>query len=647
MFEGHPKGLWALALANTGERFGYYTMLAVFFLFLQHNFDFSVGTAGTIQSVFLGVVYFVPLFGGMLADKFGFGKMVTIGILVMFLGYLLLALPLGGNVVALVVMALALLFVCVGTGLFKGNLQVLVGNLYEDPKYAHKRDEGFSIFYMAINLGSMFAAAAALGVMGYVQENYGISKADSYHFAFAVACVSLIFSIIIYYMFRGTFAHADRAKTVDASAANVVEEELTPAQTKERVVCLCLVFAVVIFFWMAFHQNGTTMTQFAEIYTAKSAEGVSSLMFNVWNLVLAILAVYGFLNIFQSKELKGKLIASAVLLASGGILAYQAFTVTGSVDVEAPIFQQFNPCFVVALTPIIMLVFGWLANMGKALSSPLKIGLGMLIAGVGFVVLLVGSIGLSVPAEQEAKQLAYEKARLETLVNKTYTLVNEIADVKISNVETYDSVKAVTVNKLDTVVTLKAAYAAPAVADSAATTACNAEITDSMVTAAYKMVGVAVDKLGDAKVKRNGLVESYKAMSLSYDGIYNVCGEKLPATVMTQIEAENKKEAEIVPVDYVSPNWLIITYFILTIAELFLSPIGISFVSKVAPPKLKGMMMGGWFVATAIGNFLVAIPALLWGDLSLYVVWGVLIAVCLISAVFIFAILKRLEAVAK
>ncbi|MBR5599825.1 MAG: MFS transporter, partial [Bacteroidaceae bacterium] len=157
MFEGHPKGLWALALANTGERFGYYTMLAVFLFFLQDNFGFSMGTSSTIQAIFLGVVYFVPLFGGMLADKFGFGKMVTIGILVMFLGYFLLALPLGAGTVALGVMALALLFVCVGTGLFKGNLQVLVGNLYDEPKYAAKRDEGFSIFYMAINIGSMFA----------------------------------------------------------------------------------------------------------------------------------------------------------------------------------------------------------------------------------------------------------------------------------------------------------------------------------------------------------------------------------------------------------------------------------------------------------------------------------------------------------
>ena len=96
MFEGQPKGLWALALANTGERFGYYTMIAVFALFLRANFGLSAGVAGTIYSSFLMFVYFFPLIGGMLADKFGFGKMVTTGIIVMFLGYLLLSIPLGG-----------------------------------------------------------------------------------------------------------------------------------------------------------------------------------------------------------------------------------------------------------------------------------------------------------------------------------------------------------------------------------------------------------------------------------------------------------------------------------------------------------------------------------------------------------------------
>ena len=95
----------------------------------------------------------------------------------------------------------------------------------------------------------------------------------------------------------------------------------------------------------------------------------------------------------------------------------------------------------------------------------------------------------------------------------------------------------------------------------------------------------------------------------------------------------------------VSPNWLITTYLVLTFGELLLSPMGISFVSKVAPPKLKGTMMGGWFVATALGNFLVSIPGFLWGKVPLVVVWGVLVGLCLISFIFIFSVMKKLEKV--
>ena len=122
MFEGQPKGLFALALANTGERFGYYTMLAVFALFLRANYGLSPALAGTIYSAFLMLVYFFPLIGGIMADKFGFGRMVTTGIMIMFAGYLLLAVPLGGDNTALIVMLAALLLIGFGTGLFKGNL---------------------------------------------------------------------------------------------------------------------------------------------------------------------------------------------------------------------------------------------------------------------------------------------------------------------------------------------------------------------------------------------------------------------------------------------------------------------------------------------------------------------------------------------
>ena len=505
MFEGQPKGLYALALANTGERFGYYTMLAVFVLFLQANFGFSAATAGTIYSTFLGLVYFMPLFGGMAADKLGYGKMVTIGITIMFLGYLLLALPLGANTVAIAAMGGALLLISVGTGLFKGNLQVMVGNLYDEAKYSDKRDAGFSVFYMAINIGAMFAPTAAIKIMEWAQNSLGVSEADSYHYAFGVACLSLIASIAIYYIFRSTFAHTDRSKKT-AAAGNTNVKELTPAETKERIVCLCLVFAVVIFFWMAFHQNGATLTFFARDYTATSSTGIESMAFDVVNLVFGIFIVYGLFGLFQSKTGKGKGIAAAVIAAAVGGLIYKYSTLPEVTSVSAPIFQQFNACFVVALTPVSIAIFGALAKKGKEPSSPMKIGLGMLVAAAAYVLMIVGSMGLAAP------ELGADGQPLH------------MADV--------------------------------------------------------------------------------------------------------------------------TPNLLISTYLVLTFAELLLSPIGISFVTKVAPPKYAGMMMGGWFVATAIGNFLVAIPSLMWGA-SLTVVWGTLAAICVVAALFIFVILKRLEKVAK
>ena len=505
MFEGQPKGLYALALANTGERFGYYTMLAVFVLFLQANFGFSAAAAGTIYSTFLGLVYFMPLFGGIAADKLGYGKMVTIGITIMFLGYLLLALPLGANTVAIAAMGGALLLISVGTGLFKGNLQVMVGNLYNEAKYADKRDSGFSVFYMAINIGAMFAPTAAIKIMEWAQNSLGVSEADSYHYAFGVACLSLIASIAIYYIFRATFAHTDRKKTAAAAGAKDVEE-LTPAQTKERIVCLCLVFAVVIFFWMAFHQNGATLTFFARDYTATSSTGIQSMAFDVINLVFGIFIVYGLFGLFQSKTGKGKGISAAVIAAAVAGLIYKYSTLPAETAVSAPIFQQFNACFVVALTPVSIAIFGALAKKGKEPSSPMKIGLGMLVAAIAYVLMIAGSLGLPAPEMDAAGQPMH------------------MADV--------------------------------------------------------------------------------------------------------------------------TPNLLISTYLVLTFAELLLSPIGISFVTKVAPPKYAGMMMGGWFVATALGNFLVAIPSLMWGA-SLTVVWGTLAAICVVAALFIFVILKRLEKVAK
>lgn len=507
MFENQPKGLYALALANTGERFGYYTMLAIFVLFLQANFGFSAAMAGNIYGGFLALVYFLPVLGGILADKYGFGRMVTIGIMVMFVGYLLMALPLGNSTVALVAMFAALVMVSLGTGFFKGNLQVMVGNLYDVPEYASRRDAAFSIFYMAINIGAMFAPSAAVWVMEWAQSTFGVSETESYHYAFGVACASLIVSMAIYYGFRSTFRHTESNSTTAKNDTNheVVDETHHGVSDKDRIIALCLVFAVVIFFWMAFHQNGLTLTFFARDYVVTSASGLVGMEFDVLNLVLAILIVYALFGLFQSKTSKGKGISVAVIVLSVIGLIYQYMTQPESVTVSAPIFQQFNPCFVVALTPVSMAIFGWLAKTGREPSAPRKIAYGMLVAGIAYIIMCVASFGLPTPEQ----------------------------------------------------------------------------ITDPAISGS----------------------------------------------------------------DYrVSPNWLVSTYLILTFGELLLSPMGISFVSKVAPVKYKGLMMGGWFAATAVGNYLTSVAAWLWG-LPLWIVWAVLITLCLLAALFMFSIMKRLEKV--
>ena len=509
MFEGQPKGLYALALANTGERFGYYTMLAVFALFLRANYGLSPALAGTIYSAFLMLVYFFPLIGGIMADKFGFGRMVTTGIIIMFCGYLLLSVPLGGDKVALVVMLAALLLIGFGTGLFKGNLQVMVGDLYNDSQFAGKRDAGFSIFYMAINIGALFAPTAAIKIKEYAENTLGYSSNDAYHFSFAVACASLILSIAIYYIFRSTFRHteggAKKAAAVDAAPV----EELSKEETKQRIVALCLVFAVVIFFWMAFHQNGLSLTYFADEFTAQSADGLQAMCFNVWNLVAVIFIVYALFSLFQSKTSKAKIISALVIVVAIAFLCLQ-YNPDGSISVSAPIFQQFNPFYVVALTPVSMAIFSSLAAKGKEPSAPRKIAYGMVVAAIAYALMAFASYGLPLP--------------------------------------------------------------------------------------------------------------------------------------QTEMGADGNPVA--VHVADVTPNLLIMVYLVLTFGELLLSPMGISFVSKVAPPKYKGMMMGGWFVATAIGNQLVVVGGLLWGAVPLWVCWSVFLGVCLVAAIFMFAMMKRLEKVA-
>ena len=573
MFKNQPAGLYVLALANTGERFGYYTMLAIFLFYLQAKFGLDAAWTGQIFSIFLALVYFMPLLGGWLADKWSFSKCVVTGIAVMFVGYALMSAPtpVRSNA-SLMILFAALLLISAGTGLFKGNLQVMVGDLYNDSRYASRRDSAFSLFYMAINLGSMFAPMAAIGLKnwqlskaGYLTnepmaatvsnwcldtkgftdmsgvssdtvkamndfatekgmsltdwltqfanncgftdgsltdfaQGYISAFSEGCNWAFGLACVSLIVSFLIYALGHKTYKHIITDKKASASTADKKQAaakvpELTPEQTKQRVVALLLVFAVVIFFWMVFHQNGQTLTEFAKSCTAGESSSWTRIGFNIWALASIAAGVYAFFSLIQSKSTKGRTISGIILAACLGIVGYLYYNTPDTVtNIDPAIYQQFNPFYVVALTPFSMALFAWLARKGKEPSAPRKIGYGMIMAAAAYGVMVLGSLSLT---------------------------------------------------------------------------------------------------------GTNGDVSS---------------------------------------------NWLISTYLLLTFAELLLSPMGISFVSKVAPPKLKGSMMGGWFAATAIGNYLVSIPMLLWGKIPVAVIWGILIVICLLSAAFIFSIMKKLEA---
>jgi len=546
MFKGHPKGLYVAFFANMGERFGFYTMMACLVFFLQAKYNLTADKAGDYYSWFYFLIYGLALVGGYIADRSqNYKGTILIGIVTMLAGYVFLSVPNLGLPVTLT----GLFVIAFGNGLFKGNLQALVGQMYDDPKYGGLRDSAFSIFYMGINIGAFFAPSAANGIrnwflrtqgfqydadlpalcnahiagvlqdtsmlQGLANQVTGTQVADllvfakgymnafsvGYNYAFGIAVGAMLISMIVFMFFKRMLP--DRKKQVAADKKVI---QMSPAEERQRITALLLVFLVVIFFWMSFHQNGLTLSLFARDYTAKSVNAFTNIFFDLRSFLSVIGAIFGLVFLASRKSTVRQRLIGGALLVAGTLLTwyfYSRFDLSNPIEPE--IFQQFNPIFIVFLTPVVVSLFGYLRQRGKEPSSPRKIGFGMILAAIGFVVVLIGSQGLPSPSSLEGAPSAYR----------------------------------------------------------------------------------------------------------------------------------------------ISPYWLISTYFVLTVAELFLSPIGISFVSKVAPPRFQGLMQGGWLGATAIGNKLLFVGSLLWIRVELWTLWLVFVVCCLISAAFIFSILKRLEKATK
>ena len=516
----HPKGLIPAALANMGERFGYYIMNAVLLLFLCSKFGISDDAAGWIYAVFYFLIYVLSLPGGMIADRTQKYKGTIIsGLVVMASGYALLSIPVfsqvtGGISWVLMFTCFALLLIAFGNGLFKGNLQAIVGQMYDNfeaeaakkgpealEEAKSKRDSGFQIFYVFINIGGVIAPFVApllrqfwlkahnlaynsdlprlchlfndsqsmnetdmanltklaqeVGHTGAVDSAFTTQYLEIFntgvHFSFIASVVAMLISLAVFvYVMKKLPNPAKKVKVAD-NKVSATEVQADAKEIKQRMYALFAVLGVAVFFWFSFHQNGQSLSVFARDFVA-----------------------------------------------------------TDSVAPE--IWQCINPFFVIVLTPVIMWIFGSMAARGKEISTPRKIALGMFISACAYIFLVIVAAANNYPSGTEFKALD-------------------------------DAVK----------------------------------------------------------------------MSMKS-----------------------------------SPYVLILTYFFLTVAELFISPLGLSFVSKVAPKHLQGICQGLWLTATAIGNLFIALGVTMLNVLpSQWMCWSVFAGFCLISMGVMLGMVKWLERVTK
>ena len=537
---GHPRGLYVLFFTEMWERFGYYLMVGILFLFLHDTVDnggrgLDTGLAADITGTYIALVYLTPFIGGLLADRYlGYRVSVFLGGSLMALGYFLMSVPHSGGL-----MYAALGCVIVGNGFFKPNISTLLGNIYNKEELKPKKDIAYNIFYMGINIGALVCNFVA----AFLRINY------SWGYAFAAAGFGMTLSLVFFASGQKYIKHADVIKPVqkeDMPLSKIVYYVFLPAiaagiigwfipgnlmgsdsndafifacipiiifyyniwhrcsgSDRKRIGTLFTLFGVSIIFWNIYNQNATSLTIWADSYTNREAPAS----------IEKIIKPFGFLKTVNTKPVEVPILDEhfhAKTDAKGNVATHigtdpylqnipkDQWPAQGQ-DlklISTEIYQSINPFWIIVLTPIIVGLFGFLKARGKELSTPGKFAWGTIIAGLSSLIMVIAALSTN---------------------------------------------------------------------------------------------------------------------------IYH-----------------NK----------VSSAWIVGTYGVFTISELFVSPVGLSLVSKVSPRRFTALMMGGWFITTSLGAKIAGIMAGFWDSFdSKALFFGISATAAIIAGLLLFPQTKRLNKV--
>ncbi|MBC7642564.1 MAG: peptide MFS transporter [Flavobacterium sp.] len=545
MWESHPKALPYLFLSEMWERFGYYLMIGIFTLYLKDvetGFAMNEKEAADLYGTFIALVFLTPFIGGLIADRYlGYKNSIVIGGILMGIGYFMMGIH---NITSLYV---AMTFVIVGNGFFKPNISTLLGNFYSEDQYIAKKDEGYNIFYMGINVGAFicnfFGAAlqillgwqyafmaAGLGMFigvivfligtkhyGNKTDKKGIQDGDMpfYKIVLFILLPSVVFGVIGW-MLKGVASNSNLDSAVFGSdSTDAFIFACIPIvyfygslyfkakeEDKRPIGALLSIFAVVILFWAVFKLNGSALTTWADRYTDRQVTGTTEKVFNKLVLVKEVEYKKDSTELydasFRLQKTDGKVQKTVDYPVYFRNVAKEKLPLKGSkVSLWATnLSQSINPGWVIILTPMVVAFFTFLRSRKKEPSTPTKIAFGLLISALSVLVMVAA---------------------------------------------------------------------------------------------------VHIGGNGSAKV---------------------------------------------------SVWWLVANYGIITIGELFLSPMGLSVVSKLSPKNITALMMGGWFLSTSIGNKLSGVLASMWEKYDdkanfFWVNFGLL----LFATILMFALVKRLNKV--